>query len=342
MVESPIKPIFVTNKQKALNQIVLGVDIGGTATKLSIVTEAGKILAKSSFPTHATDNQDPYPQRLLACAKNLLQRQEASAELLGVGIGAPGCDPERGYINYAVNLPFSSPFPIRLFFEENLCAHTELIKDSSAAALGEKMWGGARHMDHFAVLTLGTGLGSAWYLNGNLLTGAHQLAGELGHTVHIPGGRQCSCGQRGCLETYISASGLQRTLTALMADRITDSPLRELPEQQRSAQKITEAAQAGDPLAQEALQRCGQDLGEALAKIVLQIDPEGIFLAGGLAQAGPILLDTVQEHMDKNLLSPFRGKVTVAFSELGAGTAGTLGAAAQIFRTKKYSRVHPK
>lgn len=324
-----------------MKQIVLGVDIGGTFTKLSIVTEDGKILTKSSFSTHAANDQAPYPDRLLASAKKLLQHHELSA-LLGIGIGAPGCDPERGYINYAVNLPFSAPFPIRHFFAENLCAHTELVKDSSAAALGEKMWGGARNMDHFAVLTLGTGLGSAWYVNGDLLSGAHQLAGELGHTIHVPGGRQCSCGQRGCLETYISANGLQRTFTALMADTIIDSPLRQVPESQRSSRQITEAAQAGDELAHKALRKCGQDIGEALAKIVLQLDPEGIFLAGGLAQAGPILLDTVQEHMTKNLLPPFRGKVKVGFSELGAETAGTLGAAAQVFRTNEHSRIHPK
>lgn len=324
-----------------MNQIVLGVDIGGTFTKLSIVTDEGKILAKSSFSTHATNGQDAYPDRLLASAKKLLHDFQ-SVELLGVGIGAPGCDPKRGYINYAVNLPFSAPFPIRHFFAENLCAHTELVKDSSAAALGEKMWGGARQMEHFAVLTLGTGLGSALFLNGELLSGAHHLAGELGHTIHIPGGRQCSCGQQGCLETYISANGLRRTFTDLMANTLTDSPLRQLPEAQRSARRITEAAQAGDKLAKRALQRCAQDIGEALAKLVLQLDPQGIFLAGGLAQAGPMLLDTVQEHMDDNLLGPFKGKVRVQFSELGPDVAGTLGAAAQIFRTQQHSRIHPK
>ena len=324
-----------------MKQIALGVDIGGTYTKLSVVTIEGTILAKSSFPTHTDNGQDTYPDRLLASAKKLLHHQQ-QADLLGVGIGAPGCDPLRGYINYAVNLPFSAPFPIRHFFEENLCAHTELVKDSSAAALGEKMWGGARDMNHFAVLTLGTGLGSAFYLNGELLSGAHQLAGELGHTVHIPGGRQCSCGQRGCLETYISANGLRRTFTALMADSTLSSPLRNIPETKRSARRITEAAQTGDKLARRALQRCGKDIGEALAKIVLQIDPQGIFLAGGLAQAGPILLDTIQEEFNRNLLPPFRGKVNVEFSKLGPEVAGTLGAAAQIFQTKQHSRIHPK
>jgi len=324
-----------------LKQIALGIDIGGTYTKLSVVTDEGKILAKSSFPTPARSSEDVYPDRLLASAKKLLH-QQGPVELLGVGIGAPGCDPLRGYINYAVNLPFSAPFPIRHFFEENLCAHTKLTKDSFAAALGEKMWGGARDMNHFAVLTLGTGLGSAFYLNGELLSGAHQLAGELGHTMHMPGGRQCSCGQRGCLETYISANGLRRTFTALMAESTLSSPLRHIPETKRSARHITEAAQTGDKLAQQALQQCSKDIGEALAKIVLQIDPEGIFLAGGLAQAGFLLLDIIQEELNRNLLPPFRGKVDVQFSELGPEVAGTLGAAAQIFQTKQHSRIQPK
>jgi len=322
---------FFTNRQYLFNlsKVVLGVDIGGTFTKLSLVTPAGLIVGQEAFPTHSHNGQEDYPKRLVATSKSLVDGAHSS--LLGIGIGAPGCDPATGYISYAVNLPFSAPFPIRDFFEQNLCAHTALIKDSSAAALGEKMWGGAKHMDHFVLLTLGTGLGSAFYIHGRLVEGAHNLASELGHTVHIPNGRACFCGQRGCLETYVSARGMQRNLSELFASEIIPSPLRQVPESDRTAQMITEAAQKGDNLARQAVEMCGVELGNALARICLQLDPEGIFLSGGLTHAGDLLMQPLQQQLQKALLPAFREKTTVAISALGGANAGTLGAAAQIY-----------
>ena len=322
---------FFTNRQYHfnLNKVVLGVDIGGTFTKLSLVTSSGRIVGQEAFPTHSHNGQDDYPKRLVATSKSLVNRVDSS--LLGIGIGAPGCDPKTGYISYAVNLPFSAPFPIRDFFEENLCAHTALIKDSSAAALGEKMWGGAKHMDNFVLLTLGTGLGSAFYINGQLVAGAHHLASELGHTVHIPNGRACSCGQRGCLETYASARGLQRNLSELFATEIIPSHLRRVSDADRTAEMITRAAREGDELAKQALAMCGVELGNALARICLQLDPEGIFLSGGLTHAGDLLLKPLQRQVQKALLPAFRDKTTITISALGGADAGTLGAAAQVY-----------
>ena len=171
-------------------------------------------------------------------------------------------------------------------------------------------------MNNFVLLTLGTGLGSAFFINGQLVEGAHNLASELGHTVHIPNGRACFCGQRGCLETYVSARGLQRNLSALFATEILPSHLRRVPETDRSAQMITQAAQKGDKLARQAVEMCGVELGNALARICLQLDPEGIFLSGGLTHPGDLLVHPLQQQLQKALLPAFREKTTVAISML--------------------------
>lgn len=321
---------MIENHSTALSETVaLGVDIGGTNTKLSLVRANGQIVTSSRFPTHTASGAEGYLDTLLRAIRQLIgQRQES---LLGIGVGAPGCDPLSGCISYAVNLPFDSAFPIRDFLAQELCAHTALVKDSTAAALGEKLWGGAQQMDSFILLCLGTGLGSAFFLNGKPVAGAHGLASELGHITLVPGGRQCFCGRQGCLEAYASANGLRRNAQALMAQELMPSSLRELPESALTAQAIAAAAMAGDRLGQLALDQLCQHLGQALAPLVLQLDPQGIFLSGGLLKAGPALAEQVQAYMNKALLPAFQNKVPVQISWLGADEAGALGAAAQLY-----------
>lgn len=311
-----------------MSTLALGVDIGGTSTKLSLVDRTGAILQRVAFPTQGSNTVD-YPTALVNAAQKLIQY--APHPLEGIGVGAPGCDPATGYISYAVNLPFSTPFPIRDFLSQKLCAHTVLVKDSTAAALGEKMWGGAQQMENFVLVALGTGLGSAFYINGGIVRGGHGLASELGHTIVVPNGRQCRCGRSGCLETYVSATGLRRTCQKLMGQNIIPSALRELPASALTAKTIAMAAGEGDPLAQMAIEDLARRLGQALASVVMQLDPEGIFLSGGLANAGPSLAERIAHHMNEQLLPAFKNKVAVRVSQLGADTAGTLGAAAQVY-----------
>ncbi|NRA50872.1 MAG: ROK family protein [Phaeodactylibacter sp.] len=314
--------------ESILSTVALGVDIGGTSTKLSLVDPAGTILQRSTLPTKAAMGTD-YPTLLVDAVQKILQY--APSPIKGIGVGAPGCDPVSGYISYAVNLPFSAPFPIRDFLSQKLCAHTVLVKDSTAAALGEKMWGGAQKMDNFLLVAMGTGLGSAFYINGKIVSGGRGLASELGHTTAVPNGRKCTCGKRGCLETYVSATGLRRTCQELMGQEIIPSALRELPQSALTAKTIALAAKEGDPLAQMAMESLSRTLGQSLSSVVLQLDPEGIFLSGGLSNAGSMLAERVAHHMNENLLPAFRNKVPVMVSQLGADTAGTLGAAAQVY-----------
>jgi glucokinase len=196
-------------------------------------------------------------------------------------------------------------------------------------------FGGARGMKHFIVITLGTGLGSGIVVNGELLYGADGFAGELGHTVVDPHGRQCGCGKKGCLETYVSATGICRTALALMAEKSADSPLRTLSAAGITSRDIYEAARNGDALALEAFNVTARILGVKLADAVAHLSPEAIFLLGGLAGAGDLLLLPAKKYMEEYLLRTFRGKVALLPSGLNEVNSAILGAAALIWRELK-------
>jgi glucokinase len=206
-----------------------------------------------------------------------------------------------------------------------------ITNDANAAALGEMYFGGARNMEDFLVITLGTGLGSGIVANGELLYGAGGFAGELGHTVVEPQGRQCGCGKKGCLEAYVSATGLCRTTFALLAERRDPSPLRELSYQQMTARTVAAAAHTGDPIARAAFEMTARVLGMKLADAVAHTGPEAIFLTGGLASAGELLLTPTQRYLEEFLFSAYRGKVRLLLSQMPEGTGAILGAAALIW-----------
>lgn len=186
-------------------------------------------------------------------------------------------------------------------------------------------------MRDFIMVTLGTGLGSGFVAGGQVIYGHDGMAGELGHVVVEPGGRQCGCGRRGCLETYVSATGIKRTVFELMARETVPSVLRDVSFSGFDARMITEAAQKGDPLALEAFRYTAQMLARALADAVAVTSPEAVFLFGGLAQAGDFLLEPVRRYLDEKLLYVYRGNVKVLPSGILAQNAAILGASALVW-----------
>jgi len=206
-----------------------------------------------------------------------------------------------------------------------------VTNDANAAALGEMIYGGAKNMKNFIVITLGTGLGSGIVVNGNLVYGHDGFAGELGHIVAIDNGRQCGCGKRGCLETYASASGIKRTVFDLLADCTEESDLRNITFDDLTAEMISGAAAKGDKIAIKAFEITGKILGRNLANAVAFSSPEAIFLFGGLAKAGELIFKPTKEHMEKNLLKIFRGKVKLLPSGLQDKNAAVLGASGLIW-----------
>jgi glucokinase len=210
-----------------------------------------------------------------------------------------------------------------------------LTNDANAAAIGEMIYGGAKGMKNFAVITLGTGLGSGIVVNGELLYGHDGFAGELGHVIARVNGRECGCGRRGCLETYASATGIKRTVYKLLADHTDDSEMKNISFNELSADMISVAAIKGDPIAIEAFAHTGEILGRALADLIALTAPEAIFLFGGLAKAGKYIFEPTEKSMNENVLKIWQGKVKLLPSDIDDKNAAVLGAAALVWKEVK-------
>lgn len=242
------------------------------------------------------------------------------------------------YVSFSPSYGEPNPEEGRRFF--SLCKEVgnsfpgipvRITNDANAAALGEIAYGNAGGMRDFIMVTLGTGLGSGFVAGGRMIYGHDGMAGELGHVVVEPGGRQCGCGRRGCLETYVSATGAKRTAFELMARETVPSVLRDVPYDKFDARIITEAAQKGDSLALEVFRCTAERLGRALANAVAITSSEAVFFFGGLAQAGELLLEPTRRYLEENLLPVYRGNVKVLPSGIPAQNAAILGASALIW-----------
>lgn len=313
------------------NEIVLGIDIGGTTTAFGFVDRHGKRLAAGVVPTEAQQPAETLVSRLHAEIGALLAALPSRFQLQGIGIGAPNANYRRGTVENPPNLQWGASVNLIELFHRHYDLPVAITNDANAAALGEMYFGAARAMADFIVITLGTGLGSGIVANGELLYGASGFAGELGHTVVDPQGRQCGCGKKGCLETYVSATGLCRTTFALLAERREPSPLREVSCQQMTAKKVAAAARSGDTIALAAFEATARILGMKLADAVAHTGPEAIFLAGGLASAGELLLTPTRRYLEEFLFSPYQGKVRLLLSEMPEGVSAIMGAAALIW-----------
>jgi glucokinase len=210
-----------------------------------------------------------------------------------------------------------------------------LTNDANAAAIGEMTYGAARGMKDFLMITLGTGLGSGIVANGELIYGHDGFAGELGHVIiDYDEGRSCGCGRNGCLETYVSATGIARTMKELLGKSETESLLRGLPSEGITSKSVRDAAVQGDKLAVEAFEYTGKLLGQQLANFVAFSSPEAIILFGGLTKAGDLILRPTVHHMEQNLLQIYKNKIKVLLSELKESDAAILGASALVWEMK--------
>lgn len=317
----------------AIKELVLGVDIGGTNTVLGLVDSSGRIVRQSSFSTARFLVAQEFVDHLCAEFELLRDGVAGDHKLLGIGIGAPNANHFCGTIEHAPNLPWRGRVDmvgmVKGYYPE---IPITITNDAKAAALGEMMYGGARGMNDFVVITLGTGLGSGFVVAGDVLYGSDSFAGELGHVIVEPGGRLCGCGRQGCLETYSSATGLKRSVDELLSQG-NRSSLQELEPREITAKDIDTAARAGDPVACRAFEIAGQYLGRALANTVAITSPEAFFLFGGLANAGDLILEPVRKHFANNLLCHYAGgRVRIAISELQGKNAAVLGSAALVWK----------
>ncbi len=314
----------------ALTEVALGIDIGGTNTKIGFVDRNGVSLADSSVPT-GEDDVDSFLNRLYKAVDRTMLPIRDRVKLVGVGIGAPNGNYYKGTVEYPPNLPWRDVSPVVQWVEGHYKVPTKLTNDANAAALGEMKFGVAKGMKNFLVVTLGTGLGSGFVVNGKLAYGHDGFAGELGHVTVNPQGRMCGCGRKGCLETYVSATGIRRTVYKLLADHAEDSEMRRISFDDLDASNITEAALRGDKIAIEAFEYTGRILGMKLADIMALLSPEAIILFGGLTKAKEILFEPVYRHMENQMMPIFKGKVKLMASGLVGTNTAVLGAAALIW-----------
>lgn len=309
---------------------VLGVDIGGTNTVFGIVDARGIVLASGSIKTRKHANFDDYVADLHKEVMHLLEANDATDKIQGIGVGAPNANYYTGEILNAPNLPWGPMVPLAAKISEAFNGiPVAVTNDANAAALGEMTYGAARGMKDFIMITLGTGVGSGIVINGQLVYGHDGFAGELGHVIRKPNnGRVCGCGRTGCLEAYCSATGVARTAREFIELRSEPSTLRNLEIESITSKDVYDAAIAGDKMAKDIFTYTGTMLGEAFADFIAFSSPQAIILFGGLAKSGDLLLKPIKEALDKNILATFKGKTKIILSELKESDAAVLGASA--------------
>lgn len=310
-------------------EVVLGIDIGGTYTKLGLVSQTGDILKAAKFNTEAKKPFADFLKKLEIEVKHLNDTLDADQKVVAVGVGAPNANSYSGNIEYAPNLRWGDKVPLEESIKKLFELPVSIANDANASALGEMQFGMGQGMKNFVVLTLGTGLGSGIINNTELLTGAHGMAGELGH-VNVnstQNARQCNCGLKGCLETYVSVTGIRRTIFELLAEMTDDSILRSISFDDMTGENISDAALAGDTIALKAFEMTAETLGIQLADTAAHLEPEAFILLGGLSKAGDILLKPTIETMERNLFTTYKGKIKVLISDT-PGEHAVLGPAA--------------
>lgn len=305
--------------------LVVGVDIGGTNTSVGVVDDSGKALLRSKFPTHPRESVAGFVARLAGVIHEMEGRLAPGATLRGIGIASPAANGLRGTIESPANLGWGT-VDIIAMVQQHFSLPVAIANDANAALLGEQMFGVARGMKNVIMITLGTGLGAGILADGKLLQGENGAAGEFGHMTLDPQGRVCGCGRRGCVETYVSASGVRRTVLDILAERLDESPLRSVSFNDLTAETVSRLAKDGDAIALEALTITGRHLGRLVADLAAAFDPEAVVLYGGLVNAGELLVAPAREEFEEHAMKAYRGKVRILVSSLNNGEAAVLGA----------------
>ncbi|WMX12214.1 MULTISPECIES: ROK family protein [unclassified Aureispira] len=306
-------------------KVSVGIDIGGTNTVWGIIDEQGQVQLEGNIRTKDYTNPNDFVAKLALDIKEDLQLHP-QFELVGMGVGAPNGNYFNGTIEHAPNLIWKGIVPLQKMFQTHFDLPVWITNDANAAAIGEMLFGAAKGMKDFVVVTLGTGLGSGFVVNGELIYGHDAFAGELGHTIIERDGRLCGCSRKGCLETYASATGIVRTAKERLEHYEGKSLLQE--QERISSRIIAECAEKGDALALEIFDYTAQQLGYSLANTVAITSPEAIILFGGLANSGALIAAPTKHYMEAYMLNIFQNKVKLLVSTVPQHHAAILGAGA--------------
>ncbi|TCN22873.1 ROK family glucokinase [Mesobacillus foraminis] len=310
---------------------LVGVDLGGTTTKIAFISFYGEILNKWEIPTDKSNEGKNIPTDIAKAIDHKLDELAHSKnEIHGIGIGAPGpVDLTSGIIYEAVNLGWKDQYPLKDLLEVETSLPVVVDNDANVAALGE-MWKGAGNgAKDLVCVTLGTGVGGGVIANGDIVHGKRGAAGEIGHITSIAvGGAPCNCGKSGCLETIASATGIVRLAHEALQKGQQEGKLGEIFREygQVSAKDVFDAARNGEKSALEVIENVASHLGVALANIANTLNPEKIVLGGGVSRAGDILLGPVKENFLKHSFPSVAKSTEIAIATLG-NDAGVIGAA---------------
>ena len=311
---------------------VIGLDLGGTNSVFGIVDSRGEIKATTAIKTQGYDSVEDYVDACVAALQPIIDEVGGIEQIKAMGIGAPNGNYYNGTIEFAPNLPWAHDgvVPLGKMFSERLSGiPVGLTNDANAAAVGEMIYGVARGMKNFIVITLGTGVGSGIVINGQVVYGCDGFAGELGHVImRRENGRSCGCGRNGCLEAYCSATGVARTAREMLETTDQPSLLRELDPEKITSLDVSIAAGKGDKLAKEIYEFTGNMLGEACADFAAFSSPEAFIFFGGMTKAGDLIMDPIKRSYKEHALKIFRDKPQFLISGLDGSSAAVLGASA--------------
>ena len=321
------------NEQALLKPYVIGLDLGGTNSVFGIVDARGEIKATTAIKTGGYNSAEDYVNACVTALQPIIEQVGGIDKIKAMGIGAPNANYYSGTIEFAPNLPWAhnGVVPLAKMFSERLNnIPVGMTNDANAAAIGEMVYGVARGMKNFIVITLGTGVGSGIVVNGQLLYGHDGFAGELGHVTMVRGeaGRLCGCGRTGCLEAYCSATGVARTARELLSTTDRPSVLRDMNPEEITSLDVSIAAGKGDELAKEIYEFTGKMLGEACADFAAFSSPEAFIFFGGMVKAGDLIMEPIRRAYEAHVMDVFKGKAKFLISGLDGASAAVLGASA--------------
>lgn len=318
---------------------LIGIDLGGTTTKFAIVTVEGDIIEQWSIPTDTTDNgNNIIPNIIETINQHIDANNFSSDDFVGIGMGSPGSvNREAGTVIGAYNLNWRTEIPVRELIQSGTGIDFYLDNDANVAALGEQWKGAGANEDNVVFVTLGTGVGGGIIVDGQLVHGANDTAGEIGHMT-VGDDRfnfQCTCGKAGCLETLASATGISNISEQILKESDQSSSLAPIYDNKGklAAVDVFNEAKAGDELALEVVDLVSNYLAFAIGNIANLLNPSSIVIGGGVSKAGNILKQSVESHLQPYLFPPLRDKTAVKIAKL-ENDAGVIGASSLVLNEK--------
>ncbi len=314
---------------------VVGVDIRLSKTTCAVVDIAGNILATNSFATADYPLIGDYVSVLSQHILALVEANGGYDSIRSVGISAPSGNFMMGSIVNSPNMPWKGVIPLAAMLRDQLGLAVALANNAHVTALGAHAFGAAHGMRNFAIVSIGSGVGSCFFSEGKVHIGADGFAGELGHICLVHDGRQCGCGNKGCLETYCSAKGIMTTAQELMAE--SDRPTLMRNYEKVTPEVILDCCEKGDEMAIEVYRKTGEWLGLGLATYASVLDPEAFIFAGWAAQAGKWLLEPANETFEKHVFHNIENQVKFVVSKIDKVTRNLMGASVLAWEVKEYS-----